>query len=128
MPPPPIYSLSLPIPSSWPGYFLSLGLSFLNCKIRGMGTWVAQSVKRQTLDFRSGHDLKDCEFKPHVGLCAVSVEPAWDSLSLLLSLSLSLSLPRPCSLLFSLKINKNKLKNIKIKQESFPSSRCLLYV
>ena len=66
-----------------------------------MGTWMAQSVKRQTLDFRSGHDLKDCEFKPHVGLCAVSVRAY---------LGFSLSLPRPCSLLFSLKINKNKLK------------------
>ena len=29
-----------------------------------------------------------CEFKPRVGLCADSAEPAWDSLSPLLSLPL----------------------------------------
>ena len=40
------------------------------------------SVKRQTLDFGSGHDLTVCEIEPHIGLCADSVEPAWDSLSL----------------------------------------------
>ena len=26
-------------------------------------------------DFGSGHDLKVCEFEPHVGLCADSSEP-----------------------------------------------------
>ena len=34
--------------------------------------WVAQSVKRPTLDFRSGHDLVDREFEPYVGLCTDS--------------------------------------------------------
>ena len=56
------------------------------------GAWVARSVKRLTLDFGSGHDLMTQELKPHSGLCADSVEPAWDSLSLplpLLTLSLS---------------------------------------
>ena len=54
-------------------------------------------VKRTTLDFGSGHDFVVREIEPHVGLCADSVEPAWDSLSpslsapSLLSLSLSLS-------------------------------------
>ena len=43
---------------------------------------MAQSVKRLTLHFGSGHDLKVLEFEPCVGLCADSVEPAWDSLSL----------------------------------------------
>ena len=58
---------------------------------------MAQSVKYLTLDLRSGHDLKVCEFKPHIGLCADGMEPASDSSSLLsaldhvLSLSLSLS-------------------------------------
>ena len=28
------------------------------------GAWVAQSVKCQTFDFGSGHDLKVCELKP----------------------------------------------------------------
>ena len=64
------------------------------------GTWMAQSVEHPTLDFGSGHGLMVCEFEPHVGLCADSGEPAWDSLSapLLLvrthSLSLSLSLSK----------------------------------
>ena len=54
---------------------------------------MAQTVKHPALDFGSGHDLTVCEFEPHVGLCADSVEPAWDSLSpslsaLLLVLSL----------------------------------------
>ena len=61
---------------------------------------MAQSFKRQTLDFGSGHDLRVHEFESHVGLYADSALPAWDSLSLflclplphLLSLSVSLSL------------------------------------
>ena len=44
---------------------------------------VAQSVKRPTLDFGSGHDLTGCEFKPHISLCMDSVDPAWDSVSFL---------------------------------------------
>ena len=43
------------------------------------GTWVAQSVEHQTLDFGSGHDLS-----------TLNVEPAQDSVSL--------PLPRLCSL------------------------------
>ena len=39
------------------------------------------SVKRPTLNFSSDLDLAVLEFQPHVGLRAVSVEPAWDSLS-----------------------------------------------
>ena len=42
---------------------------------------MAQSVKRLTLDFRSGQDLTVCETEPYVGLCADRVEPVWDSLS-----------------------------------------------
>ena len=45
------------------------------------GAWVAQSAKRPTLDFCSGQDLTVREFEPHIGLCADSAEPAWDSLS-----------------------------------------------
>ena len=52
------------------------------------GTRVVQSVKRRTLDFGSGHDLMVCELEPHVGLCADSVEAAWESLSPPLSLPL----------------------------------------
>ena len=42
---------------------------------------VAQSVKRLTLDFGSGHDLMVCEIKPCIGLSTFSAEPAWDSLN-----------------------------------------------
>ena len=52
---------------------------------------MAQSVKRLTLDFGSGHDLRLCELEPHIGLCAESVDPAWIPLSVSLSLSLALS-------------------------------------
>ena len=41
-----------------------------------MGSQVAQSVKRLTLDFGSGCDLTVCEFEPHTGLCADNTEPA----------------------------------------------------
>ena len=49
------------------------------CESGGAG--MSQSVKRPTLGFSSGHDLTVCEFEPHTGLCAVSTESAWDSLS-----------------------------------------------
>ena len=58
---------------------------------------MAQLVKRQILDFGSGHDLVVCETESHFGLCADSVEPAWDSLSP------SLSGPPPMSTLIYLK-------------------------
>ena len=46
------------------------------------GTWVAQSVKPQTPDFDSGHDLPVREIEPYIRLCADTMEPDWDSLSL----------------------------------------------
>ena len=46
-------------------------------------------------DLGSGHDLMVYEFKPHIGLCADSVEPAWGSQFLSLSYSSSLSAPSP---------------------------------
>ena len=67
------------------------------------GAWVAHLVKWPTLDLGSGHDLMVCEIEPNVGLCAGSVEPAWDSLFLSLSLSLSLSAPPPLALSVSFK-------------------------
>ena len=64
------------------------------------GAWVAQSLKHLTLGFSSGHDLMVHEFEPHIGFCADSVEPAWDSLSPSLC-------PSPtCTVSVSLKINK----------------------
>ena len=64
------------------------------------GTWVVQSVKRPTLGFSSGHDLRVRYFEPRVGLCTDGTEPAWDSLSP------SLSAPSPTHTLAL----KNKLK------------------
>ena len=72
------------------------------------GTWVAQSVKRPTLGFSSGHDLTVYEFEPHVKLCADNSEPGacfrfcvslslWPSPAHVLSLSVA-------------KMNKNILK------------------
>ena len=43
--------------------------------------WVAQSVKRSTLGFGSGHDLTVHGFDPHIKLCTDGTEPACDSLS-----------------------------------------------
>ena len=63
---------------------------------------MAQLVKYLTLDFGSGHDLMIGDFKPHVGLCADSMEPDWDSLFL------SLSVPPPLMLSRSLKIKNLK--------------------
>ena len=59
----------------------------LSNKFHEGGAWMAQSVKRPTLGFRLSHDLTVCEFEPHIGFCADSAKPAWDSLSLSLSLS-----------------------------------------
>ena len=79
----------------------AVGKTIINVSMQG--GWVAQLVKRQTLDFSSDHNLAVCGIQPLVGpqveLCAVSLEPAWDSFSpplfpspaLSLSLSLSLS-------------------------------------
>ena len=50
---------------------------------------MAQLVKRLTLGLGSGHDIEVWKFESHVGLCAASVEPASNSLSLSLSLSQS---------------------------------------
>ena len=46
---------------------------------------MAQSVKNLTLDFGSERDLAVCGFELHIGLCADSAEPAWDSFSASLS-------------------------------------------
>ena len=60
-----------------------------------LSAWVAQLVKHLTLDFGLGHDIAVHGIEPHVGLCTVSVEPAWDFLSPSLSLPLfSGSLPQ----------------------------------
>ena len=66
------------------------------------GHLVAQSVKHLSPDFGSRHDLTVCEVEPRI--CAVSVDPAWDSLSL--------SPPLPLSLLCTLYL-KNKINIFK---------------
>ena len=55
---------------------------WLECKtLRSRGAWVAQLVKRPTLDFSSGRGLKVLGSSPALG-SALSVELAGDSLSL----------------------------------------------
>ena len=54
---------------------------------------MAQSVKRPTLEFSSGHDLAVGEFEPPAGLCTDDAELPWDFLTLSVSPLLSLSLP-----------------------------------
>ena len=46
---------------------------------KGAPGWLSGLSVR--LGFSSRHDLMVHEFEPCVGLCADSVEPAWDSLS-----------------------------------------------
>ena len=69
-------------------------------------SWVAQSIEQPTLDFGSSCDLSGSHgIEPCVGLCADSVEPAWDSPSL--------SLPLPhhvCMLALSFQKNKHLKK------------------
>ena len=91
---------------------LRVAVQFLSLPRRTLqGTWVAQSVKHLT--FSSGHDLTVCGFRPHIGLSAVSKEPASDYLSP--------SLFAPPLLIFSLslKINlKSKQNNLIIKKQN----------
>ena len=75
---------------------------------------MAQLVNYLTLDLSSAHDhgpghgLMVPKIEPHVGLCANSAEPLWDSLCPSLSLPFLCLWACVCSLCFSLKIN-NKL-------------------
>ena len=68
---------------------------------------MAQLVEHLTLDISSVHDLTVYEFEPCVRLCAGSMEPVWDSLSLSLSAPLLQvhRCVRSLSLSLSLKIN-----------------------
>ena len=66
---------------------------------------MAQSVKRLTLGFGSGHDLRAVRSSPTSG-SALDTEPAWDSLSLRLSQSLAHS----CHFCLSQKIHLNLKK------------------
>ena len=80
----------------WRGHFFKYSEQwrhFINLKNHNKtrGTWVAQSVKRLTLDFSSGQDLKVCESKPCVRLCVDSSDYVSPCLSALPLLFLSLS-------------------------------------
>ena len=64
---------------------------------------MAQSVKRLTPDFGSGLDLMVHGIEPRVGLCADSMEPAWDPLSP------SLSAPPAVILILSPSLSASKI-------------------
>ena len=80
---------------------------------------MARSVERLTLDFGSGRDLTVCEFQPRVGLCTVSTDPAWGSLSPSFSLPLSHSCAHAQAL--SLFLKRNQI-NVKKKKDPIFSS------
>ena len=61
---------------------------------------MAQLVECLTLDFDPGHDLMVHGVEPHIGLCADSMEPTWDSLSP--------SVSAPPLMSFSLSLSQNK--------------------
>ena len=65
---------------------------------------MVQWVKSLCFGMGSGHDLMVCETEPHIGLCADSVEPACDSVSL----SLSAPPPLVCARALSLSLSQNK--------------------
>ena len=81
---------------------------------------MAQLVKRQTLALGLDHDLTVCEFEPHVGLCADSVELASDSLFPSLS-PLSLSTAHSVSLSPSLHQKQIHIKKSKCYNFPFPT-------
>ena len=93
-------------------------------KVKKKSSFWGQLVKCLTLDLGSSHSLMVGEIEPQVGLCADSMEPAWDSLSP--------SLPDPLlnTLSFSLKINKYTLKKRSphIKQWSGEDHRHLSFL
>ena len=67
---------------------------------------MALLIKHLTLDLGSSHDLTVHGMEPHIGLCADSMETAWDSLCLCLYPSLPPSSPN---------------KEVKILKEEFDS-------
>ena len=67
-------------------YFCRATLQKLHVGVHLRGAWGAQSDERLTLDLGSGRDLTVSGIKPRVRLCADSMGPAWDSLSLSLPL------------------------------------------
>ena len=87
-----------------------LGKLIFRKKQNERSAWVAQLVERPTLALvmisQSGDDLGVCEFKPHVGLTAVSLS----SQILFWILCPSLSLPLPCLSCLFWKVNKTLLK------------------
>ena len=74
-------------------------------KYNNEGAWVAQLVEHPILGF-SGQVLKFPGFEPHIGLCADSREPAWDSLSPSVSAPPPLALTHTHTLSLSLSQNK----------------------
>ena len=69
---------STPPSVTCPQTHITIHILYASVKSSLRGTWVAQTVKH----LASAHGLMVCGFELHVALCAGSVEPAWNSLSL----------------------------------------------
>ena len=90
----------------------------------GVPGWLSQL----STQFNSGHDLRVCEFRPHIGLSALSAKPASNSVFLSLypspagTLTLSLSLSK-----INIKKNNNNKKKADQNLQSVPNQvNCLL--
>jgi len=81
----------LPDRSQYRGMTTALALHTMVKRTDPGSTWEAQSVKRPTLDFSSGHDPRIVRSSPELG-SVLSGESAWDSLSPSASPYCSLSL------------------------------------
>ena len=81
---------------------------------------MAYSVECPAPGFGSGHDLMVRGIEPHVRLCADSVEPAWDSLSLPVSLTLSHLCAHACAHALSRALSLSLSKETFKKNASFP--------
>ena len=88
------------------------------------GAWMAQSIKRPTLDFGSGHNLMVCEMERRVGFYTDSTARSLLGISLSLSLPFTLCLSPTHTRSLSLnKSEKKKRRNIETEKAEHYSAR-----
>ena len=109
-----------PVGSLWPsGQQVPVESILFNESHSGAPRWL--SPLSVPLDFSSSHVSGFCELKPHIGLCASSTEPAWDSLCLPLCSSPTHALS------VSLKISLKKLQTKNQKKSYSVDDKMLLF-